>query len=82
MSATNAWPRMDDAGVNLEVLPITTGTQSLPAEKAVLMAHEANDFLADSVRRRPDRFAAFAARPTPVNGRIILTRCERIIWHY
>ncbi|MGH3639966.1 MAG: amidohydrolase family protein, partial [Mycobacterium sp.] len=58
--------RMDAAGVDLQVLSITTpGTQSLPPEEAVPLARDANDFLADAVRRQPDRFAAFATLPTP-----------------
>jgi uncharacterized protein len=58
--------RMDAAGVDLEVLSITTpGTQVLPRSEAVPLARDANDFLADAVRRRPSRFAAFATLPTP-----------------
>jgi predicted TIM-barrel fold metal-dependent hydrolase len=58
--------RMDDAGVDMEVLSITTpGTQPLPAAEAVPLARDANDFLADAVRAHPDRFAAFATLPTP-----------------
>jgi hypothetical protein len=58
--------RMDAAGVDLQVLSITTpGTQPLPPAEAVPLARDANDFLADAVRRHPDRFAAFATLPTP-----------------
>jgi uncharacterized protein len=58
--------RMDAAGVDLEVLSIASpGTQSLPPAEAVPLARDANDFLAGAVRRRPDRFAAFATLPTP-----------------
>lgn len=58
--------RMDAAGVDLEVLSITTpGTQPLPAAEAVPLARDANDYLADAVRAHPDRFAAFATLPTP-----------------
>ncbi|MEC3981014.1 amidohydrolase family protein [Amycolatopsis sp. H20-H5] len=57
--------RMDAAGVDLEVLSITSpGTQPLPPAEAVPLARDANDFLADAVRARPDRFAAFATLPT------------------
>lgn len=59
--------RMDAAGVDLEVLSITTpGTQPLPPAEAVPLARDANDFLADAVRRPPDRFAAFGTLATPV----------------
>jgi uncharacterized protein len=58
--------RMDAMGVDFQVLSITApGTQQLPPELAVPLARDANDFLADAVRRRPDRFAAFATLPTP-----------------
>jgi uncharacterized protein len=58
--------RMDEAGVDFQVLSITApGTQQLPPELAVSLARDANDYLADAVRRRPDRFAAFATLPTP-----------------
>ncbi len=58
--------RMDTAGVDFQVLSITApGTQQLPPEVAVPLARDANDFLADAVKCRPDRFAAFATLPTP-----------------
>ncbi|MFK0170997.1 hypothetical protein ACIQU5_19540 [Streptomyces sp. NPDC090306] len=57
--------RMRASGVDMEVLSITTpGTQPLPTEVAVPLAREANDVLADAVRRHPNRFAAFATLPT------------------
>jgi predicted TIM-barrel fold metal-dependent hydrolase len=55
---------MDASGVDMEVLSITTpGTQPLPSQVAVPLAREANEVLADAVRRPPDRFAAFATLP-------------------
>jgi predicted TIM-barrel fold metal-dependent hydrolase len=58
--------RMDAAGVDMEVLSVTTpGTQPLPNTEALPLARDANDFLADAVRRHPDRFSAFATLPTP-----------------
>lgn len=58
--------RMDAAGVDFQVLSvISPGTQQLPPALAVPLARDDNDFLADAVPRRPDRFAAFAALPTP-----------------
>src|SRR6185312_7789471 len=57
--------RMEFSGVDFQVLSITSpGTQQLPPDIAVPLARDANDFLADAVRRRPDRFAAFATLPT------------------
>lgn len=61
--------RMDANGVDMEVLSVTTpGTQPLPPAEAVPLAREANDFLADAVRRHPDRFSAFATLPTSDPG--------------
>lgn len=58
--------RMDAAGVDLQVLSITTpGTQPLAAVEAIPLARDANDFLADTVRAHPGRFAALATLPTP-----------------
>jgi uncharacterized protein len=58
--------RMDAAGVDTQVLSITTpGTQPLAAAEAVPLARDANDFLADAVSARPDRFAGLATLPTP-----------------
>jgi len=61
--------RMDAAGVDMEILSITTpGTQPLRPAEAVPLARDANDFLAAAVRAHPDRFAAFATLPTPPAG--------------
>ncbi|MEE6178314.1 amidohydrolase family protein [Mycobacterium sp. 050134] len=58
--------RMDAAGVDVQVLSITSpGTQPLSAAQAVPLARDANDFLFEAVRSRPDRFAALATLPTP-----------------
>jgi uncharacterized protein len=58
--------RMDAAGVDIEVLSVTTpGTQPLNAAEAVPLARDANDFLADAGAAHPSRFAAFATLPTP-----------------
>jgi predicted TIM-barrel fold metal-dependent hydrolase len=58
--------RMDAAGVDLQVLSITSpGVQPLSAAEAAPLARDANDFLADTVRAHPDRFAALATLPTP-----------------
>ena len=58
--------RMDDSGIDVAVLSVTTpATQSLPAAQAVPLAREANDVLAEAVRRFPDRLLGFATLPTP-----------------
>ena len=57
---------MDDAGVDVQVLSITTpATQVLDAGQAVPLARAANDWMAGVVRDNPARFAAFATLPTP-----------------
>src|ERR1700739_5056644 len=57
---------MDEAGIDLQVLSLANpGLQKLDAETAVPLARRANDRLNESVRAHPQRFAAFAAIPTP-----------------
>jgi predicted TIM-barrel fold metal-dependent hydrolase len=56
---------MDAAGIDVQVLSLTgPGTEQLEATEAVALAREANDLLAEAVRRHPSRFAGFAALPT------------------
>jgi 2,3-dihydroxybenzoate decarboxylase len=57
---------MDAAGIDLQVLSHgNPGLQTMEAETAVRLARIANDRLATTVAAHPDRFAAFAALPTP-----------------
>jgi len=57
---------MDEAGIDLQVLSLANpGLQKLDAATAVPLARRANDRLYEAVRAHPDRFAAFAAIPTP-----------------
>lgn len=56
---------MDRAGLDVQVLSHTwPSTEMLPADQATDVARAANDYLADAVRARPDRLAAFATLPT------------------
>jgi hypothetical protein len=56
---------MDAARIDLQVLSLTSpGTEQLEAVDALALAREANDFLADAVKKNPARFAGFAALPT------------------
>jgi uncharacterized protein len=56
---------MDAAGIDVQVLSLTApGVEQLDATEAVALAREANDHLAEAVRRHPSRFAGFAALPT------------------
>jgi predicted TIM-barrel fold metal-dependent hydrolase len=56
---------MDAAGIDVQVLSLTSpGVEQLDATEAVALAHDANNHLAEAVRRHPSRFAGFAALPT------------------
>ena len=56
---------MDEAGVDLQVLSLTTpGLHNLAAETSVALARRTNDLIAATVAKRPDRFQGFAAIPT------------------
>jgi 2,3-dihydroxybenzoate decarboxylase len=57
---------MDEAGIDVQVLShAAPSLQKFDAETAVRLARGVNDRLAETVRAHPDRFAAFAALPTP-----------------
>jgi predicted TIM-barrel fold metal-dependent hydrolase len=57
---------MDETGVDVQVLSLTTpGLHNLQAGPSALLARRTNDFIAEAVARRPDRFQGFAALPTP-----------------
>jgi predicted TIM-barrel fold metal-dependent hydrolase len=57
---------MDDAGVDAQVLSLSTpGVQGLDRAEAVALQTAANDVLADAVHRRPDRFGGLATLATP-----------------
>jgi uncharacterized protein len=60
---------MDDAGVDVQVLSVTTpGVQNLAAVDAPAVARHANDTIAAAVAEHPDRFEGFATLPTPDPG--------------
>jgi uncharacterized protein len=68
---------MDQGGIDLAVLSNAAVVQGfLGAPAALRMAREANDQLAEVVRARPDRIAAFATTPLqhPAEGADELTR--------
>jgi predicted TIM-barrel fold metal-dependent hydrolase len=57
---------MDAAGIDVQVLSHgAPSVQRLDAETSVWMARGANDRLAEAIALHPDRFAGFAALPTP-----------------
>jgi uncharacterized protein len=56
---------MDAAGIDMQVLSLTSpGCEQLEAADAIALAREANDFLAEVVKKYPKRFAGLAALPT------------------
>jgi|SRR6185312_8891303 len=53
---------MDATGITRQILSLTApGVQIFDAPLAVSLAREANDFLADAIRRHPARFSGLAA---------------------
>jgi uncharacterized protein len=57
---------MDAAGVDVQVISHNVpGPEACAARDAVAIACDANDELAEAVAAHPDRFAGFAALPTP-----------------
>lgn len=55
---------MDAAGIDMQVLSLSApGVEQSDAEEQISAAREANDWLADGVKKNPRRFAAFAALP-------------------
>jgi predicted TIM-barrel fold metal-dependent hydrolase len=61
---------MDAAGIDMQILSLTSpGTEQSEEAAALAIAREANDFLADAVRKNPARFAGFAALPTATPDR-------------
>jgi predicted TIM-barrel fold metal-dependent hydrolase len=56
---------MDTAGIDMQVLSLNIpGVEQFDAAEQVVIARDANDFLADMVKRNPKRFAGFASLPT------------------
>ncbi len=56
---------MDAAGIDMQVLSLTSpGVEQLAADEAIALAREANDYLAEAVKKHPTRFAGLAAVPT------------------
>jgi gamma-resorcylate decarboxylase len=72
---------MDKHGVELMILSLNApAIQAIPDTKtAIAVARQANDVLAGEVRKRPNRFAAFAALPMqePDAAAAELTRCVK-----
>lgn len=53
---------MDQTGIAKQILSLTApGVQVFDAAEGTVLARSANDFMADAIRRHPDRFAGLAA---------------------
>jgi predicted TIM-barrel fold metal-dependent hydrolase len=58
---------MDAAKIDMQVLSLTSpGTEQIAGADATVLAREANDFLADAIKKNPTRFAGFATLPTAI----------------
>ena len=71
---------MDEAGVTVQVLSNNgPGPDLVPGADGIAIARELNDYLADVVARRPDRFAGFATLPmqSPEACAAELERCVK-----
>ena len=57
---------MDEAGIDVQVLShVSSPVQQVDPKSALDLAIGGNDRLAEAIARHPDRFAGFAALPTP-----------------
>ena len=71
---------MEEQKVDVQVLSYTSPiSDSVPVEEAVKIAKEANNILADIVKRYPDKFLAFATLPMgdPIAAAEELERCVK-----
>jgi uncharacterized protein len=56
---------MDAAGIDMQVLSLNApGLEQADAAEQIVLAAEANDFVAEAIRKHPLRLSAFAALPT------------------
>jgi predicted TIM-barrel fold metal-dependent hydrolase len=71
---------MDAAGIDMQVLSLNSpGVEQAEPAEAIACARDANDFLAEAVKRHPTRFAGFAALAiqAPDEAAKELERCVR-----
>lgn len=57
---------MDETGIDVQVLSLNTPGLNNLGDVSVGLAKQTNDFVAEIVKKTPDRFQGFAALPTPV----------------
>ncbi len=73
---------MDEAGIDMQVLSLNSpGVEQAEPDDAVACARDANDFLADAIKRHPTRFAGFASLPiqAPERAAEEFDRCVRTL---
>ena len=72
-------PAMDQAGIDMQVVSYSNATQEAPAEQAAVLAHDANNRLAEAVQRHPKRFGGFCTLPWQDTDAAIreMERCAR-----
>lgn len=68
---------MDENGITVQLLSCPAKSQLLPKDEAPAIVSETNDFLADTVKRHPDRYGAFALLPWS-NPKACVKEVERI----
>lgn len=54
---------MDQYGITMQILSCPLQSQFLPAQEAPALVRESNEYIADVVKRHPDRYGAFAMLP-------------------
>lgn len=70
---------MDESGIDVQVLSLTTpGVQNLESSQAIELAKRTNDWIAQTVQAKPDRFQGFATLPTPA-PKAAATELERAV---
>jgi len=70
---------MDAADISMQVLSLTApGVEQLEPDEAETLARESNDYLADAVRRYPQRLAGFASLPVAKPGTAV-KELERMV---
>ena len=72
---------MDETGLDVQVLSLTTPALHDLGSESIDLAHRANDAVAEAIVRRPDRFQALATLPVamPEEAALELDRCVRTL---
>ncbi len=68
---------MDKNGISVQILSCPSKSQLLPSDEAPQIVSETNDFLAETVKKHPDRYGAFALLPWS-NAEAAVKETERI----